>query len=166
MTRQSRRLSDEGCGDGRNGIRGCNLVRTLLRDVVEVRAPVRSEGHHPALEGLRVERVPGDVEDPESLRVASAGCDLVVHVAALTSLWDRDPRRHNRANIVGTRNVLAGAEAAGVERVVHTSTWVVVGRPTPGSLATEDTRPSTRNLRGAHRRTKWLAEQEVQAAVA
>ncbi|MDD9992390.1 MAG: NAD-dependent epimerase/dehydratase family protein [Rhodospirillales bacterium] len=151
---------------GATGFVGGNLVRALLHEDVEVRALVRSEGNHPALDGLRVARTPGGIEDPESLRAAAAGCDVVFHVAALTTLWDRDPGRHHRVNVVGTRNVLAAAEATGVERVVHTSTWVVVGKPAPGSLATEDTQPSKADLRGAYRRTKWLAEQEVQAAVA
>ena len=151
---------------GATGFVGGNLVRALLHEDVEVRALVRSEGHHPALDGLRVERMPGDIGDPESLRAAATGCDVVSHVAALTTLWDRDRRKHHQANVVGTRNVLAAAEAAGVERVVHTSTWVVVGRPAPGALATEDTPPSIADLRGAYRRTKWLAEQAVHAAVA
>ena len=151
---------------GATGFVGGNLVRALLHEDVEVRALVRSEGNHPALDGLRVERTPGDIEDPESLRAAASECDVVFHVAALTTLWDRDPRKHHWVNVVGTRNVLAAAEAAGVERVVHTSTWVVVGRPAPGSLATEDSQPSKADLRGAYRRTKWLAEQEVHAAVA
>ena len=151
---------------GATGFVGGNLVRALLHEDVEVRALVRSQSNHPALDGLRVEQMPGDIEAPESLRAAAAECDVVFHVAALTTLWDRDPRKHHRVNVVGTRNVLAAAETAGVERVVHTSTWVVVGRPAPGSLATEDTQPSKADLRGAYRRTKWLAEQEVHAAVA
>ena len=151
---------------GATGFVGGNLVRALLHEDVEVRALVRSQSNHPALDGLRVERTPGDMEDPESLRAAASECDVVFHVAALTTLWDRDPRKHHRVNVVGTRNVLAAAEAAGVERVVHTSTWVVVGRPASGSLATEDSQPSKADLRGAYRRTKWLAEQEVHAAVA
>ena len=151
---------------GATGFVGGNLVRALLREDIEVRALVRREGPHPALEGLRAEWTPGDVEDPESLRAAAAGCDVVFHVAALTGLWHRNPERHHRVNVAGTRNVLAAAGAAGVERVVHTGTWVVVGRPAPGALATEDTRPSRADLRGAYRRTKWLAEQEVRTAVA
>ena len=78
--------------------------------------------------------------------------------------WAAD--NNHRVNVAGTRNVLAAAEAARVERPVHTSTWVVVGRRTQGSQATEYTQPSSRDLRGTYHRTKWLAEQEVQAAVA
>ncbi|MCY4085549.1 MAG: NAD-dependent epimerase/dehydratase family protein [Actinomycetia bacterium] len=150
---------------GATGFVGGNLARGLVCEGVEVRALVRDEGHHPALEGLRVERTRGDVEDPDSLRAAVRGCDVVFHVAALTALWDRDPSRHHQVNVVGTRNVLAAAEAAGVERVVHTSTWVVVGRPEEGLLAREDNQPTRSDLRGPYRLTKWLAEREVRTAV-
>ena len=46
---------------GATGFVGGNLVRALLREDVEVRTLVRSEGNHPALKGLRVERTPGNV---------------------------------------------------------------------------------------------------------
>ena len=151
---------------GATGFVGGNLVRALVCEDVEVRALVRSHSPHLALEGLAVDQVFGDLDDPESLRAAASGCDVVFHVAALTKLWDRDPNKHFRVNVTGTRNVLTAAEAVGVERVVHTSTWIAVGRPPPGALATEDTKPSPDELRGRYRRTKWLAEQEVFAAVA
>ena len=151
---------------GATGFVGGNLVRALVREDVEVRALVRSEGSHLALEGLAVDQVMGDLEDPESLLAAAKGCDVVFHAAALTKLWDRDPKRHYQVNVMGTRNILTAAEKAGVERVVHTSTWVTVGRPAPDALATEETPPSRGDLRGPYRRTKWLAEQEALAAVA
>ena len=151
---------------GATGFVGGNLVRALVREDVEVKALVRRKGTHLALEGLAADQVLGDVEDPESLRTAARGCDVVFHTAALTKLWDRDPQRHFQVNVMGTRNILAASEAAGVGQVVHTGTWVVVGRPEEGRLATEDTQPFPDDLRGRYRRTKWLAEQEVLAAVA
>ena len=151
---------------GATGFVGGNLARALVGEGVDVRALVRRDGPHPALEGLPVERVQGDVEDPQGLRAAMEGCCVVFHAAALNAFWHRDPGRHHQVNVVGTRNVLAAAEAAGVERVVHTSTWAVVGKPPPGGLATEKTPPARADLRGPYRRTKWQAEQEVQAAVA
>ena len=151
---------------GATGFVGGNLVRALVREDVDVRALVRSQGPHLALEGLTVDQALGDLEDPESLLAAASGCDVVFHTAALTKLWDRDPKKHFQVNVMGTRNILTAAEAAGVERVVHTSTWIVVGRPTPDALATEDTQLSPDDIRGRYRRTKWLAEQEVLAAVA
>lgn len=151
---------------GATGFVGGNLVRALVCEGVEVRALVRSQGPHLALEGLTVDQVRGELEDLESLRAAAKGCDVVFHTAALTTLWKGGSNRHHQVNVLGTRNVLAAAELADVERVVHTSTWIVVGRPRPGALATEETRPSPSDLRGPYRRTKWLAEQEVFSAVA
>ncbi len=151
---------------GATGFVGGNLVRALVGDGVEVRALARSQGPHLALEGLTVDKVLGDVEDLENLCTAAKSCDVVFHTAALTTLWDRGPIRHFQVNVVGTRNILIAAEMAEVERVVHTSTWIVVGRPRPGRLATEQTRPSPGDLRGPYRRTKWLAEQEMLAPVA
>ena len=148
---------------GATGFVGGNLVRALVREDVEVRALVRSNGPHLALEGLAVDRVLGDLDDPKSLRAAASGCDVVFHTAALTKLWDRDPKKHFQVNVMGTRNILTAAEAAGVERVVHTSTWIAVGRPSPDAMATEDTPLSPGDLRGRYRSTKWLAKQEVLA---
>ena len=81
---------------GATGFVGGDLVRPLLRESVAVRALVRREGPHPAPDGLSVERMPGDMEDPESLRAAAAGCDVVFHVAGLTTLRDRDPGKHHQ----------------------------------------------------------------------
>ena len=77
---------------GATGFVGGNLVRALVREDVEVRALVRSEGSHLALEALAADQVMGDLEDPESLLAAAGGCDVVFHAAALTKLWDRDPK--------------------------------------------------------------------------
>lgn len=151
---------------GATGFVGGNLVRALVREDVEVTVLVRNKGPHLALKDLPVHRVMGDLEDPKSLRAAASGCDVVFHAAALTRLWDRDPQKHHRVNVMGTRNILAAAKAAGVKRVVHTSTRMTLGRPRSGELANEETQPSPEELRGHYRRTKWLAEQEVLTAVA
>lgn len=151
---------------GATGFVGGNVVRALVAEGVPVRALVRETSVAKTLQGLPIEQVPGDVEDPESLNEALQGCTVLFHVAALNAFWDRDPGRFYNVNIGGTRNILAAAAEAGVERVVHTSTWAIVGRPLEGGLATEDTPPSQEDLQGHYRQTKYLAEREVDAAVA
>ena len=66
-----------------------------------------------------------------------AGCGLVFHVAADYRLWAKDPRELYRSNVDGTRNLLEAARAAGVERVVYTSTVGCIGIP-HGGLGDED----------------------------
>ena len=106
---------------GSTGFIGGNIVRALLAEDVPVRAMMRETGSALTLQGLPVERVTADLEDPYSLRAAVHGCTVVFHAAALSAFWDRG--RFHRVNVEGTRNVLIAAKEAGVERVVHASTW-------------------------------------------
>jgi dTDP-glucose 4,6-dehydratase len=77
----------------------------------------------------RIEVVAGDVCDPEGLREALDGVDVVFHLAALIAIpySYRAPRSYVRTNVEGTLNLLQGARDAGVERVVHTSSSEVYG---------------------------------------
>ena len=150
---------------GASGFVGGHVARVLVDAGHEVRALTRSSSDTTALQGLDVEMVRGDITDLPSVEKAVEGCDSVFHVAALNALWHRDPSAFHRTNVEGTRNVLTAALAAGVQRVVHTSTWAVIGCPAPGSLADETTVPLPRDLSGLYRQTKHLAELEVQAFV-
>jgi dihydroflavonol-4-reductase len=105
-----------------------------------------------------VERVEGDLRDPESLKRAVTGCGLLFHVAADYRLWTKNPADLYRSNVEGTRNVLNAAEHAGVDRVVYTSTVGCIGMPKsrPGD---EDTPISIDQMVGHYKHSKWLAEQ-------
>ncbi len=105
-----------------------------------------------------IEPVRGDLRDPESLAAAAAGCGVVFHVAADYRLWTRDPRDMFRSNVDGTRNVLLAAQRAGAERVVYTSTVGCIGMP-KDSLGDEQTPVTLKEMTGAYKRSKFLAEQ-------
>ena len=79
---------------GPAGLVGANLVRTLLASGQPVRALVHHDRR--ALEGLDLEIVTGDVEDPDSLRRAFAGADLVYHTAAHISILMSDRSERSR----------------------------------------------------------------------
>jgi dihydroflavonol-4-reductase len=100
-----------------------------------------------------------DLLDSEALRRAVEGCDVVFHVAALYS-YDADPQMIERVNVEGTRNVIAACEAAGVRRLVHTSTAGTCG-PVPGRQATEADTPPAWELAVPYKRTKLDAERAV-----
>ena len=151
---------------GATGFVGGHVARVLVDAGHQVRALVRGGSNTAMLEELGVETVHGDIIDLPSVENAVDGCQAVFHVAALNALWRRDPSIFHRTNVDGTRNVLAAALGAGVQRVVHTSTWAVIGCPPPGGLADETTAPLPRDLTGLYRRTKHLAELEVQAFAA
>ena len=103
-----------------------------------------------------------DLLDPARLRRAITGCDAVVHVAALYSF--RAPERELEAvNVRGTGNVIDACRAAGVHRLLATSSCATCG-PVPGRQATEDDAPPAWELAVPYKRTKLDAERLVLAA--
>ena len=67
--------------------------------------------------------------------MAVRGCTAVFHVAADYRLWVAEPGAMYRTNVAGSVNVLEAAAAAGVERMVYTSSVAVLGlnsRSQPG----------------------------------
>jgi len=142
---------------------GANLVRALLARDWSVRALVR--GAAPSLDGLKVERIPGDLFVP-ALSESMRGSDAVFHVAATYSLWRRDRAEVMRANVEGTRLVLGAARRAGVPRVVHTSSVAAIGVRADGEPANETYQSAPEELIGAYKRSKYEAERVVARAVA
>lgn len=133
-------------------------MRELLKDGHGVRVLVRPSSDRSALEGCDVEFMEGDLLDPASLRGAAAGARVVYHVAADYRLWARDPEALYRANVEGTRQLLAAAAEAGAKRVVYTSTVGALGIPKDGRPGNETTPVSLADMVGPYKRSKFLAE--------
>src|SRR3954447_2736201 len=87
-------------------------VRALLRD------PARAAGALP--DGIEPAR--GDVTDPDSVRRAAEGCQLVFNAMGLPEQWLSDDEAFDRVNARGSETVVRAAAEAGVRRIVHTST--------------------------------------------
>lgn len=103
---------------------------------------------------VRDERV--DLLDRAGLARVVAGCDAVVHVAALYS-YDAPAEAFARVNVEGTRAVFDVAARAGVRRIVHCSTAGTCG-PVPGRAATEEDEPPAWELEVPYKLTKLAAE--------
>jgi dihydroflavonol-4-reductase len=143
---------------GASGFVGGHVARKLLERGRSVRALVRGTSMLSDLEG--VEPVTGDLRDAASLARAVAGCGLVFHVAADYRLWAAEPRELYESNVDGTRNLLAAAREAGVERVVYTSTVGCIGVHN-GTEGDETTPVSLDDMNGPYKRSKFLAEQQA-----
>jgi dihydroflavonol-4-reductase len=141
---------------GATGFVGWHIARKLLDRGEPVRVLVRDPKRLRELDG--VEPVTGDLRDPASLARAVEGCRAVFHAAADYRLWTRTPDEMFQSNVEGTRNVLAAAKSAGVERVVYTSTVGCIGLPEYG-YGDEQTPVSLADMSGAYKRSKFLAEQ-------
>ncbi|MBN1138038.1 MAG: NAD-dependent epimerase/dehydratase family protein [Anaerolineae bacterium] len=149
---------------GPAGLVGANLVRTLLARGQPVRALVHHDRR--ALEGLDVEIVTGDVQDPESLRRAFAGADLVYHAAAHISILMSDWERLAAVNIIGTANVVDACLQCGVRRLVHFSSVDALEHD-PSGKPLDESRPLVRSQRyPPYARSKAVAERHVRQGLA
>lgn len=116
---------------GATGFTGGHMARTLAARGERVRAIVRPRSlDKPAVAALRalgIEIVPGDLVDAAAVAAACQACDVVYHIAATYREAGQPDAAYRAINVDGTRNVLDGARAAGVRRLVHCSTGGVHG---------------------------------------
>ncbi|MGH7022467.1 MAG: hopanoid-associated sugar epimerase [Caulobacteraceae bacterium] len=106
---------------GGTGFVGAAVLRALVARGAKVRALARPTSNLANLDGVACEVARGDMTDPASLKQAMAGVRFAFHVAADYRLWARDPSEIMRANVEGARAVMEAARAAGVEKIVYTS---------------------------------------------
>ena len=149
---------------GATGFVGSHVARVLAEQGADLRLLVRSGSDPKNIEGLKADRVVGDLCDPATLEKGMAGCDVVFHVAADYRLWVRDPERMYRANVEGTRAILKAALQNGVRRVVYTSSVATVGFTSNGHPVDESSPVSLENMIGPYKRSKFLAEEVAMEA--
>jgi dihydroflavonol-4-reductase len=150
---------------GATGFVGAAVARALLREEHKVRVLARPNGDRRNLAGLDVEIAEGALEDAASLARAIAGCHYLFHVAADYRLWVPDAAAMFRANVDGTRELMSAALAAGIERVVYTSSVATIGIVKDG-VADEATPSGEDDMIGPYKRSKFLAERAVDELIA
>lgn len=145
---------------GGTGFLGRHLVERLLGEGRDVTVLGRTAAPELVARGVRFVRA--SLEDGPAVTAACAGVGTVFHVAARVGVWGRY-RDFFRANVLGTRAVLAGCRAHGVPRLVFTSTPSVVynGRDLTGA---DESLPLTTACPSPYPLTKAIAEREVLAA--
>ncbi len=122
---------------GAAGFIGSHLVEKLVASGAKVRALLRYDsqnrlghlGELPAEALAKVEIVRGDLKDPEAVRTAVKGSEIVFHLGALIAIpfSYQNPTDYVQTNIVGTLHVLNACREAGVKRLLQTSTSEVYG---------------------------------------
>ena len=117
---------------GGGGFIGSHLAARLLGLGYEVRVLDNfATGRRSNIDaiGPEVELVEGDIQSYERASKAVAGCEVVLHQAALPSVPRsiQDPLTSNATNVIGTLNVLLAARDHGARRVVYASSSSVYG---------------------------------------
>lgn len=144
---------------GASGFVGNAVLRRLQAENLEIRLLLRKPSS--VLERDDVELCYGDLLEPTSLKAAVQGCQALFHVAADYRLWVPDPAAMMRANVDGTVALMEAALAAGVERIVYTSSVAVLGFYGDGRPSDEVAPSSLEDMIGSYKRSKFLAEEAV-----
>ncbi len=114
---------------GANGFIGSHIAARLLEEGARVRGLVHRA---PKAAQPEVEYCLGDVTDADAVARAVAGCEIVIHTAALQAFPPLAPRREFQAvNVGGTKNLLRAFRPRGAGRFLHLSTINVHGLPPP-----------------------------------
>ncbi len=146
---------------GATGFVGSHVARQLAAACESVRVLVRANSRRQTLDGVSVEWAEGDLRDEASLDRALRGVRRVYHVAADYRLWAKHPQEIYENNVTGTKNLLAAALRARVERFVYTSTVATIAVPRGSTLPDESNRASVDEMVGNYKKSKLLAEQEA-----
>lgn len=156
---------------GITGYIGSRLAVDLLNRGYSVRGTMRNAAKRdkilPAIQALaptdKLEIVSADLLEANSWPDAVAGCDYVFHVASPYVAYEpKDPNELIKPAVEGTLNVLKAATAAGVKRVVLTSSLAAIGYgldATPTTPMTEErwTKVEHPDV-GSYTKSKTLAE--------
>ncbi len=145
---------------GGGGFLGSHLVRALIARGHSVR--VLARGDYPELRAQRAELVQADLRDAVAVARAAVGVDVVFHAAAKAGGWG-DPLEFEAINVGGTRNVVAACRAAGVGRLVYTSSPSVV-HAHRDICGEDESLPYAETFTADYPRTKAAAERVVVAA--
>jgi nucleoside-diphosphate-sugar epimerase len=123
---------------GGTGFIGGAVARQLRARGDEVACLVRSPGKAAPLTEIGCELVAGDLGDAAALREGMAGCDGLVHAAAMYEVGIPASQRPAmyEANVAGSERVLGAARDAGLGKVVYVSTVGTFGN-THGEVVDE-----------------------------
>src|SRR5436190_15125295 len=152
---------------GGTGFIGGHVARKLRERGDDVRAYVRSAAKGADLEALGCELVVGDLSDRAAMTTALAGCDAMIHNAAVyeVGIPESEHRAMYEANVLGTENALSAALAAQTPKVVYVSTVGAFGN-THGEVVDETYEHPGREFTSYYEQTKYEAHQVAKRLIA
>lgn len=147
---------------GGTGFLGRHLASRLQQLGYEVTVLGRNEtiGAELTQKGFRFIRA--DLRDSAPIKRAIAGMDYVFHCGALSTPWGRFPD-FCAVNVNGTENVINGCLAQGIKRMIHISSPSIYFEYRH-QFKVKEADPLPRRMVNDYAKTKYLAEQRIDAA--
>lgn len=156
-------MSRQAFVTGGTGFVGLNLIEALLAEGWSVTALHRASSDLTYLQRFAAARAIGSITDKASLTAAiPRGTDTIFHVAGNTNQWRQRNAEQTRDNVDGTRNVVEAAIAAGIRRLIVTSSVSAYGPVTGHVSETTPSRAATSWVN--YQRTKYEAQEIARAA--
>jgi nucleoside-diphosphate-sugar epimerase len=151
---------------GGTGFIGGRVAALLRERGDQVMALARDPGRAGRLQKLGARVVPGDLSDRSELARAMAGCDALVHGAAVykVGIPARERPAMYAANVVGTENALGAALDAGLPRALYVSTVAVFG-DTRGQVVDETYERPDERYTSYYERTKVEAHRAARRLI-
>jgi len=107
---------------GADGMLGTNTVRKLLERGHQIKAFLLPDAPAKTLDNLPIEKVYGNILNPDDLNKAAQNCDAIIHAAANTNIWPNRSQIVRKVNIEGTKNVINAALSNKVEKLIYIGT--------------------------------------------
>ncbi len=142
---------------GGAGFVGSNIVKALLERNIEVKVLVLKDENTFNIDNLDVERVEGNLLNPDSLKSAVKGCDTVFHAAALHLHYMKDFSLMYKVNVDGTKNLFSVIDKDKIEKIIFTSTQNTIGLNKSG-ISNEDDEFNMFHVSSHYTKSKYLAE--------
>ena len=143
---------------GGAGFIGSHLVRRLVAEGRRVRVLERPGAAVEHLPLSKIELVRADIRDRAGVDQCVRECEAVFHLAANPNLWTHKRGHFRQVNFRGAVNVLDASLAAGVRRILHTSTESILTRATQSGPISADVVVRPRDVIGPYCRSKYDAE--------
>lgn len=122
---------------GADGMLGSHVVRKLLARNYCVCAFIQQDRNTSTLDGLDIERKTGDISNYNQLERAVSGCDGIIHIAAVTSVWPSKDPIYKKINVDGVENLINIAINQNIKKIVHVGSASAFGYGSKDNPGTE-----------------------------
>lgn len=150
---------------GATGFLGHHLTIRLVKAGFKVRILKEKNASSDLIKGLKLEITEGDIRDFKTVKKAVRGCDIVFHLAAIISYWNKLNPLLYEVNVTGAENIVEACLEEKVKRLIHVSSTVAIGNKPGKKLANEETIYNLWDLNISYCDTKYLGEMRVKKGI-